>query len=98
MSMRTGNEVPVAAAPNSRVPITRVIKICLSMSISPIPSNDGLKLSSIKIMKPLMADQGLPGSCSIHPNPYLLRGEGAKSPAKPPITADPNAMIISGID
>ena len=36
MSIRTGNEVPVAAAPNSRVPITRVIKICFNISISPI--------------------------------------------------------------
>ena len=36
MSMSTGSEVPVDAAPNSSVPMTSVIKICLSMSISPI--------------------------------------------------------------
>jgi hypothetical protein len=48
-------------------------------------------------MKPLMADQGLPGSGSLHPNPYLFRGEGAKSPAKPPTAADPNTTMTSGV-
>jgi hypothetical protein len=42
--------------------------------------------------------RGFKDSFSVYPNDYRFMGEGAKSPARPPMTADPNATMTSGVD
>ena len=93
-----GKEVPAALAAIRMGTITTIIKVFRNMVVTSFRVSTACSICC-RCNTALDNDsQGFEIGFSGNPNDYRFVGDGARSPASPPMAADPSATMISGVE